>query len=149
MDEGGDWLTPEEASVKVLRTIHSVLLFSVPVYALVGEGLARRTYRPSLALPLTFSGVAAVALLVALLTRSRMVFPAQEILRRRAGDATALAQWRAGCLISLVACESVALCGFALRVVSHPLAQALPFYLVATVLMLSWTPRLDTSSGPR
>jgi hypothetical protein len=136
-------MTPEEASVRVLRTIHSVLLFSVPLYALVGEGLARRTYRPGLALPLTLSMVAAVALLVALLTRARMVQTAQMILRRRPGDALALANWRAGCLISLVGCESVALCGFALRIAGHPLAQALPFYLVAVGLMLAWTPRLD------
>lgn len=136
-------MTPQEASVKLLRTIHSVLLFSVPLYALVGEGLARRTYRPSPALALTFSVVAAVALLLALLARARTVQPARETLRRRPGETAALASWRAGSLVALVACESVALCGFALRLVGHPLAQALPFYLVSVVLMLVWTPRLD------
>jgi len=42
-------------------------------------------------------------------------------------------------------CESVALFGFVLRMLGGTLLISAPFYVVAILLMLLWTPRLEIS----
>jgi hypothetical protein len=83
---------------------------------------------------------------IALVVRSRMVTPAQEKLRVQTDDGGALKRWRIGSLISLVLVESVALYGFALRVMGGTRSHTWPFYLAAILIMLMWTPRLDLVS---
>jgi hypothetical protein len=79
-----------------------------------------------------------------------MVQPAIESLRLAAEDVRALNRGRVGTLISFVLVECVALCGFVLRVLGAPRPQALPFYLLAILFMLAWTPRLSSApSAPR
>ncbi len=75
----------------------------------------------------------------------RMVGAAEEALRLRPEDSAALARWRTENIVCFVLCEAVALWGFLLRMLGGTFLRAAPFYAVAILLMLVWTPRLDVS----
>lgn len=124
---------------------------SIILYAFVAEKVMQRsTSAPARSFVTGMTILAIVMIVVALSVRGRMVSPAKEKLEVEAGDVSALNRWRTGSLISLVFVESVALYGFVLRVMGGTRSQVLPFYLVAILIMLLWTPRLDVaSSGSR
>ena len=140
-------MSPIESVVRQIRILHAALLLSLVLYVIAGEELAPaeakglahwdRAFVPLLILT---AGVAAVI-------RQRMVRPAEEALRLRSDDPTAVGRWRTGNLISYVLCEAVALYGFVLRMLGQTLWQAGPFYAVAILLMLVWTPRLQLSGS--
>jgi hypothetical protein len=67
------------------------------------------------------------------------------MLRRQPQDPLALGRWRAGNLASLALCEAVALYGFVLRMLGGTFLGVTPYYAVAILLMLAWTPRLHES----
>jgi hypothetical protein len=141
-------MTQPEIAIKVLRTVHAVLIMSIILYAFVAEKVMQRsTSAPARSLVTGMTILAIIMIVVALSVRRRMVSPAKEKLEVEAGDVSALNRWRTGSLISLVFVESVALYGFVLRVMGGTRSQALPFYLVAILIMLLWTPRLDVASS--
>ena len=144
-------MTQQEISLKMLRSIHAIFVVSILLYAFTAEKMVRAaTNPPQPILVVILVAAAAGTIFVALRVRRRMVQPAIESLRLAAEDVRALNRWRVGTLISFVLVECVALCGFVLRVLGAPRPQALPFYLLAILFMLAWTPRLSSApSSPR
>lgn len=121
------------------------MLFAIFLYAVVGERIGPA---PSLLQPTfyrAFVGLAAALIAVALFLRLRILATAIEGIKARPDDTVAWARWRVGHILTFVLCESVALIGFALRLHGGRLVASLPFYAVAVLLMLLWTPRIDVS----
>ena len=129
-----------------MRIIHAVLLVSVLLYAAIGEKVGPAEPRDLKILPQLFALPAILNVGIALFARSRVVRAAEEALRLPPDDAPALARWRAGNILALALCESVALLGFVLRVLGGTLLISAPFYGAAFLLMLLWAPRLEVSA---
>jgi hypothetical protein len=144
-------MTQQEIALKVLRSIHAIFVVSILLYAFTAEKMVRTTTSPPQPILIAILlAAAAGAIFIALRVRRQMIQPAIESLRLQAEDVRALNRWRLGTLISFVLVECVALCGFVLRVLGAPRPRALPFYLLAILLMLAWTPRLASApSAPR
>jgi hypothetical protein len=138
-------MTPIEINIRQTRILHAVMLFTMFLYALVGE---RMGPIPSPLQPTFYRAfviLAAALVVVALVLRSRILAPAVAALKAHPDDAVAWTRWRVGNIITFVFCESVALFGFALRMLGGTLAASAPFYAAAILLMLIWAPRLDLS----
>jgi len=141
-------MTQPQIAVKLLRTVQAALLLSILLDAFLSEKVIQRSVRSPKGYFVTSITILAIGMLgVALFVRSRMVTPAREKLELDAGDSPTLNRWRIGTLLSLVLAESVALCGFVLRIMGATLSQASPLYLAAILVMLIWTPRLDLASS--
>ena len=141
-------MTQIEIAVRVLRTVQAALLVSIVLYAFVAEKIIQRSAGSPGRYVVNGITMLAIAIIgIALAVRSRMVTPAKRKLELDAAHSRALNRWRVGTLISLVLVESVALCGFVLRVMGASLSQAMPLYLVAIAVMLIWTPRLNLASS--
>jgi hypothetical protein len=136
-----------DSQLRFLRILHGALLISILFYGAFGEKLGPAEPKDLKFLPPLFAAPAIVNALIALFFRARMVRPAEDALRLRADDAQALGRWRVGNIVVLVMCESVALFGFVLRMLGGTLLISAPFYMVAILLMLLWTPRLEISRG--
>src|SRR5712692_7229460 len=142
-------MSPSDSALRPTRIIHGILLVSVLLYATLGEKIGPAEAKDLKILPQLFALLAALNVVIALLAHYRMVRPAGDALRLRPDDAESLGRWRAGNLISLVLCESVALFGFVLRLLGGTFLVSAPFYSVAILLLLVWTLRLDDSrAGP-
>src|SRR4029077_3465809 len=110
-------MTQPEIAIKALRTVHAIFVASILLYAFAAERVVQRgTSAPSRSFVSAMTILAIAVVLIALVVRSRVVKPAVERLQTEAEDSRALNRWRMGSLISLVFVESVALYGFALRV---------------------------------
>jgi F0F1-type ATP synthase membrane subunit c/vacuolar-type H+-ATPase subunit K len=144
-------MTQQEIALKVLRSIHAIFVTSILLYAFMAEKVMQRAASAPSPTFVTSMTILAIAMtLIAATVRRRIVTPAIERLRVESEDPRALNRWRSGSLISFVLVECVALYGFVLRVLGASRPQTLPFYLVAILLMLIWTPRLDSApSAPR
>ncbi len=136
-------MSPIESVVRQMRMLHWGLLVSLVLYVVVGEKLGPAEARGPEHLARAFIPLLILTAGVAAVIRQRMVRPAEEALQLRPDDLAALGRWRSGSLISYVLCEAVALYGFVLRMLGQTLWQAGPFYAVAILLMLVWTPRLQ------
>jgi hypothetical protein len=143
-------MTQQEIALKVLRSIHAIFVTSILLYAFVAEKVMQRNTSAPSSTFVTIMTILAIAMtLIAATVRRRIVTPAIERLRVESEDPRALNRWRMGTMISFVLVECVALYGFVLRVLGASRSQTLPFYIVAILLMLIWTPRLAPASAPR
>lgn len=138
-------MTPIELNIRQTRILHAVMLFTMFLYAVVGEkmGPVPSSLQPTFYR--AFVVLATALVLVAMILRSRILAPALQALKAHPEDPIAWTRWRVGNIITFVLCESVALFGFALRMLGGKLAASLPFYAAAVLLMLLWAPRLDVS----
>lgn len=138
-------MTPVELNMRQTRILHAVMLFTMFLYAVIGEKLGPVPSPLQPTFYRAFVVLAAALVLVTLVLRSRILGPAIEGLKLRPEDPVAWTRWRIGNIVTFVLCESVALFGFALRMLGGKLAASLPFYAAAILLMLIWAPRLDVS----
>jgi hypothetical protein len=137
---------PTRTALLTLRILQGVFLVSIVLYVLLGEYAGRTEPEGISGIK---GGLIAAAILnagIAVVLRTRMVRPAQELLRANSDDGGALARWRTSQIACMVLCEAIALIGFALRYLGGTLIDAAPFYAVGFLLMLVWTPRLDLPS---
>lgn len=132
--------TAQEA-VKAARTLHGAFLISIPIYAAVGEFFGQTGAGPGKIIRGVLIAVSLMNVGIAQLFSRRIVTAAEETLARNSSDGTALGRWRQGHLITFALCESVALFGFAFRMLGGDLLQAAPLYVLAFALLLVWAPR--------
>jgi hypothetical protein len=133
----------------MLNFVRAALLVAIAAYVFLGETIASRTLVPSN--PMMFQVFALIAVLtVALMfvVRRKSIAASTATLREHPEDATALARWRTGYVITYVLCEAVALYGFVLRMMGFSLTQVAPFYLAAILLMLYYSPRRPAVEQP-
>jgi hypothetical protein len=139
-------MTPKLVLRKV-RVLHAAFLAAMflYVYLLMIVRPVSQDVRTELIIAL---GVLAVAdLNAALFFRTRKVKAPEEKLRVRPDDATALAEWRAGNILSFCFAETICLFGFLLKFLGAGWKIAGPFFGVAILLMVLWLPRLNVSDA--
>ena len=131
-----------DGTLKNLRTIHGVMLFSMILYVFTAERLISPESRDlNSTLPAAF-GILSLAIIgLAMFFRTKKIRTAFETFQSKPDDATAPRQWRTGGILTAVLLEAVVLYGFALRFLGAPLKVSLPFYVVGIALMLLWWPQ--------
>jgi hypothetical protein len=129
-----------EASLRVVRLVHLVLLVSIPLYFVLPELLSPKGSGDLRLMRGLLSAMALLSAGFAVVFRKRVLEPAADSLRLRPEDAAALVRWRAAHIISFALCESVALFGLVLRFLGATTFEAAPFFAVAFVLMLAFRP---------
>ncbi len=130
-----------EQSYRLVRMVHAFLLVSVVLYLGVTISMARSPKHLPPAFPIAIGAVAASVTIAAFVIRSRTLGPSEEILRTNPTDATALAKWRVGHIISLALAESIVLNGFVLKFLGAPWSIAGIFFAAGAALMLIFTPQ--------
>lgn len=138
-------MTPGQKIVREVRVLHAVfvatwLLFIVCLRIL---NLPPRTFDSRLAY--IFAIVSVTDIGIGTVLRSRRLSPALETLRVRPDDSNALAQWRTGNILGFVYAQTVTLFGFLLRFLGAPWNIAGIFFAVGLLLLLVWTPSLETN----
>jgi hypothetical protein len=76
--------------------------------------------------------------------RAKLLRPAAARLEQSPGDSQALAQWQRGQLLSMVFATTVVLYGVVVRVAGSSWNIAAWFFVAGFLLLLWWTPRLET-----
>ena len=130
-----------EQSYKLARIIHAGLLLTVVLYAGIAAALAPGTRAIPAVLPIALGAVAGLLAVAALVLRSRLVGPSEEILRTRPDDLSAMARWRVGQIISFALAEAVVLYGLVLKFVGAEWKVAGVFFAAGAALMLMFTPQ--------
>jgi divalent metal cation (Fe/Co/Zn/Cd) transporter len=133
-----------ETSVRSVRMLHGVFLTTIALFVVVGEFAALEGESDPEFLRLmryALLGMMVAIFGFAFFIRRTRVEASEEILMRDREDAQALAQWHAGNVVSFVCCETMAMFGLVLRLLSGSWFEAAPFFAVAVVLLLIWTPR--------
>ena len=130
-----------DSSLKMTRTLHAVLLLTIPLLAYAGEVLAPAKTKDVKKMGLILIALAALNIWTALSTSRRSVQQEHEALRVRPEDTKAIIRWRAATIASLVVCEPLALYGCVLRVWGGTFLEAVPFYACGLLLLFAFTPR--------
>jgi hypothetical protein len=145
--------TIKNSSVRSMRIFQSIFLITILGYAYVAELSSAPAAVVQPVMIGTFSILAVLIVVIAFAFRRRLLPSAIESLQR--GDANGVGRWRTANIFSMVLAESVALFGLVLRIMGGSRRVAWPFFIVAIILLLVWTPRLDveivdldTSSPP-
>jgi hypothetical protein len=133
-----------ETSVRTIRILHIVFLTTIALFAVVGELVsleatlnAEMLRMMRIVLLLMLAAMFGFAFFI----RRTKVEASEEALMRNRDDAQALAKWHAGNMLTFVTCESMALFGLVMRLLSGSWAEAAPFFAVGFALLLIWTPR--------
>jgi len=135
-----------DASIRLLRILQVVMLFSILLYVLIGEKAGPPQPRAlSQSLIGALSMVSAVTVFVIFIVRRVLVYPAFEALEAEPTAPAPLMRWRAGNIATYSLCQTIALYGLVLRMLGLTLEQAGPFYLAGFLLMLFFGPRRPQS----
>ncbi len=136
-----------ESAVRLTRIVHAVFLLSIIFMAVAAEKAAPLDAKDVRML----QGVLALACISDLgfaLWFRRRIPRAVEALRAKPEDPAPLEQWRTANLVTFAVCEAIALFGVVLRFLGGSFGDSAPFYAVAILMMLVWTPRLDLERPP-
>jgi hypothetical protein len=137
-------------SIKVvlrnMRILHATFLTTIFLYLFMLSQIrpVAHEVQPQLVYGLAFASLTDLG--IALYFRARKVQVSEERLRTNPGDVSALAEWRAGTILSFVFAESIALFGVLLKGLGAEWKIAGLFFAFGLLLMLFWTPRLDVPS---
>ena len=121
----------------MLQVIRVAMLAAIVLYLLIAHLLL--PHRPSPAMT-----VLCVLTFVAVMDVIALIFLRRMFLSRPVAqpvDAKALAQWRAGYLLTYALSEAIALLGLVLNALGFTIGQALPFYIAGFALILFFRPR--------
>jgi hypothetical protein len=134
--------TTTAANLRILRTFHGALILSIFLYAVVLKEILAPPLQAPDALLATLLGVLSIGMIVTgVAVRSRMIGRAYQTLRVKPDDLKSLNQWRVGAVLSAALAEGVVLCGVALYLIGKPVRQAVPFFVVGSMVMLLWWPQ--------
>jgi hypothetical protein len=132
-----------QGTLRIVRTIHGVLIASIFLYGLIPRLIAaplnpQPLDKTSLAMLGALSlGVLALGFFI----RFKWITGAYATLRAEPDDAASLAQWRKGAVVSAVLGESVVLCGVVIYLIGGEAKQAAPFFAAGLMVMLLWWPK--------
>jgi len=130
-----------QSTLSAVRVVHVVLFISLFLYLRVAEQLVHHEPRDLHGLWYAFLVVALANFGLTLYVRSKVFYPAANVLRVRPDDPDALTRWRMGNIVSSLTAATIMLYGFGLRFSGGSRMQALPFYNAAFILILVWWPR--------
>jgi len=129
-------------ALRLVRQVQIALLGSIVLYAVAGEMVAGKlTHDPANTLfhALSFISISLVGATV--VVRRTLVLPSEALLKERADDNIAVAQWRTGYLFLYALCEVLGVFGLILRMVGFTLGNVWGFYLGGFLLLLLYSPR--------
>jgi cytochrome b561 len=133
-------------ALKTLRIVQWCMLFSILLYAVLGEVLGPRPRGPDPALSYIFSTLTVGIVGTILVVRRTLVLRAAATLASQPGNILSLNHWRTGYLATYVLCEVLALFGLVLRFRGSPLQHSLLFYIGGFVLLFFFRPQEPVSS---
>jgi F0F1-type ATP synthase membrane subunit c/vacuolar-type H+-ATPase subunit K len=134
------------AVARTIRIIRVVLVCSIVVYLLLGEGMIREHGRSSNRMFLYIFTAAGIGMvLVSFAARRLLIAKAETKLAADPDNESLLHRWRGAYIVSYVFSETVAILGFVLRVLGFTLSQAAPFYIAGAVLLLFFRPRAQNT----
>jgi hypothetical protein len=139
-------MTPIEKTLRTARVLHVALLVMVLLYVDVSYRLSPVQNQISPILVYAISFVCLNVIGVAAFLRRRMIRPSEESLRSNPNDESALKKWRKGVVVSLVMALTIVLFGLELKIMGATWDVASWFFIVGTLLLLAWTPRLNVSA---
>jgi hypothetical protein len=131
------------AVLRFTRIVWAIFLFAQFMYISAGSKILR-TATPASPNPAFTIGIAAAAvctLCLALIFRIKSVRRASESLQSNPADATAIASWRKGQLITMILSETSPLFGLMLLTTGVPLNQVALFYAAGIAAMLFFFPK--------
>ena len=133
-------------TLRAARVLHIALFVMVVIDFDVSYRLApiQKQIPPILVYAITFVGLNEVG--VAAFLRNRMIKPSEELLSSNPNNESALKKWWAGVILSLVMASTIVLFGLVLKFMGATWNVACWFFIVGTLLLLAWTPRLDVSA---
>jgi len=134
-----------DEALKAVRQLHIAFVTTWFLFLLLFKFLPPPTGSPPAFLPTAMGMVCVSDVTLAFFWRSRYVSASIEILRAQPENASALARWRTGNILSFAMAETVTLFGFALRYLGAPWNVAGIFFAVGLALLLLWTPRAISS----
>ena len=123
-----------------LRFRHFILLVSIPMLAFAGEYLRASKPRDVNLIQIVLFAVGAGNVGIAFGFRRTLGRSEKEI-RLRPESELAFNKWKVANLLPLVLAESIAVFGVFLMLLGGSLANAAPFYGIAFLLLIMWTPR--------
>jgi hypothetical protein len=135
------------SAARTLNFLRAALLAAIAIYVFIGEQISSKQPTTS---SMLFNGVAFVAVVVVVMIfvfRRTSVLPAAQTLSSQPDNASMLARWRGGYIVTYALCEAVALFGFTLRILGFGLVQVAPFYVGAILLMLYFGPRVPSAEA--
>jgi uncharacterized protein YhhL (DUF1145 family) len=130
-------------ALRSLRILHGAFLATMFLYVVVLNIIQPVGKSVSIELVIALGALAAADLNAALFFRSRKLKPAEEKVRMRPDDVAAVNEWRTWNITCFVFAETIALFGFVAKILGAEWKIAGPFFAVAALLLLLWTPRLE------
>ena len=135
-------------ALRTVRLILFAMLFSIVIYAVVGEVVGPRlTTGANTLYAISFASISLVGAI--LVVRKTLVLQSEVELRSKPGDAVLVARWRTGYLVTYALCEALALFGLLLRLMGFTLSSVWPYYAGSAVLMLLFWPRMPQQAANR
>jgi ABC-type spermidine/putrescine transport system permease subunit II len=131
-----------ESATRTIRIMRIVLLCSIVIYVLLGEGMMHERDRlPNAMFFYVFAAMAVGMVLVSFATRRLMIAKTEAKLADDGANEYLMHRWRGAYIVSYVFSETVAILGFVLRVLGFSLSQVAPFYVAGFFLLLFFRPR--------
>lgn len=126
-----------------MRLLHWIFLVSVVLVAVAAEVVPDLEVEGQLWIIVPVLAVLGVGEIgMGAMMRRRNLEQAESILRQAPEDPKGWEKWRAGTFLGFTFAMTICLFGAVARIVVGSLPTALPFYLVAVLLLLVWSPRL-------
>lgn len=120
---------------RTLRAVQWSLLFSILLYAFLGERFMPHARSVDPSLSYVFSTLAVGLVGAIFVIRRTLVFRAAASLAAHPDDRLSLNQWKTGYVVTYVLCEVLALLGLILRFRGCTLQQSALFYIGGFVLL--------------
>ncbi len=139
-------MTSIKKPLRVARVLHVALLVMVVVDFDISYRFApiQNQISPILVYAITFVGLNEIG--VAAFLRSRMIKPSEESLSSNPNDEPALKKWWTGVIVTLVMASTIVLFGLVLKFMGATWNVACWVFIMGTLLLLAWTPRLEVSA---
>jgi hypothetical protein len=134
------------ALLRKQRITHAVLIFTILFFAGRSELTGFPPSTGSTALVSWYASFAIIFGLVAYQLRRKKLAPALEKLRHNSKDAVALKSWGLTTSLTLVLVEIIGFLGALVRVAGASRGVSCTFYLVSSVLVVIWRPRMDLNA---
>jgi len=122
------------------------MLLSLVGYAFLGEWLPHNVPTRGPTMLYALAGMSAALVGVLLLARRFTIAPAATLLAADPENRAALMRWRMGHVLTFYLCEAGGLDGLVLRFLGFTFRQAMPFYVVAILLLLYFAPRAPSNA---
>lgn len=140
-----------QAARKLIQVVRFALAGAVVMYLFIILRIPATT-KPNLVLLRGLGFLAIVDVIVVFVMRRVLVFPAEAVLQDQPQDATALARWKAGYIVTYALSMSIALYGLVLHFFGFPLGQVVPLVLASFALFIFLGPKVmateASSSAP-